>query len=315
MALAGRVCLVTGASRGIGKGIARGLANRGATVYITGRNQETLSKTATELGENVIASVCDHSNDDAVEQLFKKIQADNDGRLDFLVNNCYAAVTTLLGKESDKAVDKFWEQEPSLWDTVNRVGLRANYVASVYAARMMVPRGDGIIVNISSPGGLTYLFNTAYGVGKAAQDRMSQDFNMELKGTGVKALAIWPGAVKTELIQENVMDADSGGDVKKEFAKKIFEKGQTTDWVGRTVAALVDDPNINSKAGRVIWCHDIANEFGIVENDGSVVPSHRSLKALMLNARAFKIAALCPNWIVLPHWLFKIALWSTGNKF
>jgi len=97
MALAGRVCLVTGASRGIGKGIARGLANRGATVYITGRNQETLSKTATELGENVIASVCDHSNDDAVEQLFKKIQADNDGRLDFLVNNCYAAVTTLLG--------------------------------------------------------------------------------------------------------------------------------------------------------------------------------------------------------------------------
>ena len=72
----------------------------------------------------------------------------------------------------------------------------------------MVPRGDGIILNISSPGGLTYLFNTAYGVGKAAQDRMAQDFNMELKGTGVKALAVWPGAVKTELITEHILESD-----------------------------------------------------------------------------------------------------------
>ena len=88
-----------------------------------------------------------------------------------------------------------------IWDTVNNVGLRANYIASVYAARLMVKRGSGIIVNMSSPGGLTYLFNTAYGVGKAAQDRMAADFNHELKGTGVHALSIWPGAVKTELIQ------------------------------------------------------------------------------------------------------------------
>ena len=88
-----------------------------------------------------------------------------------------------------------------IWDTVNNVGLRANYIASVYAARIMVKRGSGIIVNMSSPGGLSYLFNTAYGVGKAAQDRMAADFNHELKGTGVHALSIWPGAVKTELIQ------------------------------------------------------------------------------------------------------------------
>jgi len=104
------------------------------------------------------------------------------------------------GKKKSR-VDKFWEQDPLIWDTVNNVGLRANYIASVYAARLMVERGNGIIVNMSSPGGLTYLFNTAYGVGKAAQDRMAQDFNVELKGTGVYALAIWPGAVRTELIQ------------------------------------------------------------------------------------------------------------------
>ena len=140
-----------------------------------------------------------------------------------IVNNCYAAVTTLLGKDSAQAVDKFWEQPPQIWDTVNNVGLRANYIASVYAARLMVPRleflgdltnllffksGAGLIVNMSSPGGLTYLFNTAYGVGKAAQDRMAQDFNVELRGTGVKALSIWPGAVKTELIVENILESD-----------------------------------------------------------------------------------------------------------
>ena len=138
-----------------------------------------------------------------------------------MVNNCYAAVTLLLGKENSHHVDKFWEQDPLIWDTVNNVGLRANYIASVHAARLMVwvqsffsrkiscqivtqdivKRGNGLIVNMSSPGGLSYLFNTAYGVGKAAQDRMAQDFNHELRGTGVHALAIWPGAVKTELIQ------------------------------------------------------------------------------------------------------------------
>jgi len=314
MALAGRICVVTGASRGIGKGVARALASQGAKVYITGRNETTLKATAAELGENAIAFKCDHGDDAQVENLFKQIDADNDGRLDFLVNNCYAAVTTLLGKDSDKSVDKFWEQDPLIWDKVNRIGLRANYVASVYAARLMVPRGDGIIVNMSSPGGLTYLFNTAYGVGKAAQDRMAADFNTELKGTGVKALAVWPGAVKTELIQENILDVESKSK-RDDIAKATFKGGQTTDWVGRTVAALLVDPNIEQKAGRVIWCFDIADEFGIVENDLSVVPSHRSLRGILMTVGKHNLASYVPSWIVIPSVLFKWMLWSRGNKF
>lgn len=312
--LAGRVCLVTGASRGIGKGIARALATQGAKVYITGRNETTLGECATELGVNAIPVVCDHSDDVAIEQLFKQIDADNDGRIDLLVNNCYAAVTTLLGKESDKAVNKFWEQDPLIWDKVNRVGLRANYIASVYAARLMVPRGDGIIVNVSSAGGLTYLFNTAYGVGKAAQDRMAQDFNKELKGTGVKALAIWPGAVKTELIQEHVINSDSG-DGELHRAKKMFAAGQTCDWVGRTVAALLTDENIDQKAGRVIWCYDIADEFSILENDSSVVPSHRSIRGMLTMFGRPGLAEYVPTWVVIPATIFKWLLWSQGNKF
>ena len=87
---------------------------------------------------------------------------------------------------------------------------------------------------------------------------MAQDFNVELKGTGVYALAIWPGAVRTELIQEHVLDADDTNlSLQQQGAKKVFSDAQTTDWVGRTVAQLLDDPNIASKAGRVIWCHDV----------------------------------------------------------
>ena len=86
---------------------------------------------------------------------------------------------------------------------------------------------------------------------------MAQDFNIELKGTGVYALAVWPGAVKTELIQENVINAEATTVAQKK-AKDVFSDAQTTDWVGRTVAALVNAPNIASKAGRVIWCHDVS---------------------------------------------------------
>lgn len=316
MSLVGRVCLVTGASRGIGKGCAKALTEQGATVYITGRKLDTLQATANELGKNCRPIVCDHAEADQIEKLFDQISKENNGRLDFLVNNCYAAVTLLLGKEAKGRVDKFWEQDPLIWDTVNNVGLRANYIASVYAARLMVERGNGIIVNMSSPGGLTYLFNTAYGVGKAAQDRMAQDFNVELKGTGVYALSIWPGAVKTELILENVLNVDSESlSVEQQKAKQVFSDAQTTDWVGRTVAQLLDDPNIASKAGRVIWCHDVAEEFAIPENDGSMVPSVRNIQYNLRMAGAYNLANWVPAWMHIPQFLFNFILLQKGSKF
>ena len=256
MSLSGRVCLVTGASRGIGKGCARGLAELGATVYITGRNRDTLDASAKDIGANCIAIVCDHAHDDQVEQLFERIKTENDGRLDLLVNNCYAAVPTLLGKESSANIQKFWEQDPLIWDTVNRVGLRANYIASVYAARMMTARGTGLIANMSSMGGIGYIFNTAYGVGKCAMDRMAADMNHELRETGVHAVSVWPGAVKTELIQEHILDAEPTTSEIEE-AQKMFAFGQTTDWVGRTVAQLMLI-DIKPMAGRVVWCHEVS---------------------------------------------------------
>ena len=108
---------------------------------------------------------------------------------------------------------------------------------------------------------------------------MAQDFNVELRGTGVHALSIWPGAVRTELIKEHILDAEDIPNQPKTNivkAKAMFSRGQTTHWVGKTVAQLLLDENIKSKAGRVIWCYDIADEFEILETDGTVVPNIRS---------------------------------------
>ena len=108
---------------------------------------------------------------------------------------------------------------------------------------------------------------------------MAQDFNVELKGTGVHALSIWPGAVRTELITEHILDAkDIPNHQKTQItkAKAAFQRGQTPDWVGKTVAQLLLDDKVANKAGRVIWCHDIADEFNILEVDGTVVPNIRS---------------------------------------
>jgi dehydrogenase/reductase SDR family member 1 len=97
---------------------------------------------------------------------------------------------------------KFWQSEPKLWDDINNVGLRNHYICTVYASRLMVPRKKGLIVNISSFGGQTYLFNVAYGVGKAACDRMAIDCGIELKKHNVASLSLMLGAVRTELTSD-----------------------------------------------------------------------------------------------------------------
>uniref|UniRef100_A0A8W8JRX3 Dehydrogenase/reductase SDR family member 1 n=1 Tax=Magallana gigas TaxID=29159 RepID=A0A8W8JRX3_MAGGI len=210
MSLSGRVCIVTGASRGIGRGIALQLGEAGATVYITGRKlvdsqgdptAGTLKATASEVesrGGKCIPVQCDHSKDEEIAALFEKVKTEQNGRLDILVNNAYAAVQAI----SEYMGKPFWEQPLSMWDTVNNVGLRNHYMCTVYAAKMMVPRKSGLIVNISSAGGLAYLFNVAYGIGKEACDRMAADCAVELRKHNVAHVSIWPGPVITEHVDD-----------------------------------------------------------------------------------------------------------------
>ncbi|KRZ91747.1 Alpha-1,3/1,6-mannosyltransferase ALG2 [Trichinella sp. T8] len=317
--LSGRVALVTGASRGIGRGVALQLGEAGATVYITSRPVDksdsseiadlpTLEKTAEEVngrGGKAIAVYCDHSKDEEIKALFQRIEEEQNGQLDILVNNAYAgikAIANCIGK-------KFWECEPEIWDDINNTGLRNHYICSVYAARLMVPRKSGLIVTISSVGGLRYLFNVPYGVGKAACDRMAVDCAEELKAKNVAYVSIWPGAVQTELILNN-LDAVSEmavGSFDKETVKNIFINGESTEYVGKAVVHLAADKDVIKRTGRVYFTADIGREYGFVDVNNRSINSIRSLKHILSMSNYRKMAWAVPAWIRIPGWLMTAA--------
>ncbi|KAK3085629.1 hypothetical protein FSP39_006436 [Pinctada imbricata] len=278
MSLKGVVCLVTGATRGIGKGIALQLGQEGATVYITGRTLEardgdpvggSLKETAAEIesrGGKCIPVQCNHAKDEDVDKVFEKIKSEQSGRIDILVNNAYAAVSAI----SDNMGKPFWEQPIDVWDTVNNVGLRNHYRCSVHAAQMMVPRKHGLIVNISSFGGLRYLFNVAYGIGKEGCDRMAADCAFELRKHNVAFVSLWPGPVQTEkimyLLNNDSFDAHVPGNARS--AKDIFANGETTEYAGKAIANLYQDPKLMNKSGRILLTADLGSEYGFTDVNG-----------------------------------------------
>lgn len=283
--LTGTIALVTGATRGLGKGIAIGLGEAGATVYLTGR---TLTATEDGLGslEETAAAVnqaggvaipvqVDHSDDDQIKAIFDRIQAEQDGRLDVLVNNAYAGVPALRAAYGKP----FWESEPTFWDTCNQVGLRSHYVASVYAARLMVPRQHGLICTLSSWGGLSYIFGVPYGVGKAACDRMAADMAVELKPHNIASLSIWPGIVGTELMTQFAAEMGLGA-AKTGEAKAIQDQynWETPLLTGRVIAALAADPGVLRRTGQVQIVAELARTYGLVDANGQRPASLRSLR-------------------------------------
>jgi len=316
--LKGKIALVTGASRGIGRGIALQLGTAGATVYVTGRKPTakpshdskdlpTLEKTAQEItdrGGLGIAVYCDHSDPDDIKNLFEQIDKDNNGQLDILVNNAYSAVNTLIRNKSKK----FWETDPLIWDEINNVGLRNHYICGVYASRLMVPRKSGLIVNVSSPGGLKYLFNVAYGVGKEACDRMAVDCGIELKRHNVAYVSLWPGPVKTELVDAITSDEPQ---LQEQPMTKAFDEGETVEYAGKCVVHLAADPNIMQKTSRILITSDLGETYGFVDINGRRPPSMRAVKTLLDYANWHGTASWVPQWIKLPYWLMNVA----GNKF
>lgn len=288
--LQGTVALVTGATRGLGKGIAIGLGEAGATVYITGRTLATspeatgsLEETAAaveQAGGVAIPVQVDHSDDDQIQALFDRIQTDQDGRLDVLVNNAYAGVPALRAAYGKP----FWESEPRFWDACNGVGLRSHYVASVYAARLMVPRQRGLICTLSSWGGLSYIFGVPYGVGKAACDRMAADMAIELKPHNIASLSIWPGIVGTELMTQFAAEMGLGnrstGEVQAEAIQAQYN-WETPLLTGRVIAALAADAGVLRRTGQVQIVAELSREYGLVDADGQRPASLRSLRFVL----------------------------------
>jgi dehydrogenase/reductase SDR family member 1 len=265
--LAGQVAIVTGASRGVGKGIALGLGEAGATVYVTGRTVSpgahpgTIGETAEQVtarGGKGIAVACDHGDDAQVEALFARALAEQ-GKLDVLVNNAFAI-------PDGKIIAPFWELPIAQWDTMHRVGLRSHYVASVLAARTMIERKRGLIVNVSSFGAKIQAVNVAYGVGKAGVDRLTRDTGRELRAHGVTVVSLWPGVVKTErLLLEH---ARIGFDPAQPNAESPL-------FSGRAVAALAADAEVLKRTGQSLVVAELAREYGFTEEDGTQPASLR----------------------------------------
>ncbi|MEV6276555.1 SDR family NAD(P)-dependent oxidoreductase [Nocardia sp. NPDC051832] len=271
--LDGKIAVVTGASRGIGKGIALELGAAGATVYVTGRSATagrlpgTVAETAAqidELGGKGVPVVCDHRDDDAVGQLFEQIQKEH-GRLDVLVNNVYnsPAAARWLGKP-------FWEVPPKAWDETFDVGVRSHYAASHFAAPLLIEAG-GLIVNISSPGAERYMHNAVYGVAKTALDRLTADLAHNLADTGVTVVSLWPGIVDTELLQLVPADADGNRliTLPGEGTYNLAE-AETPRFPGRAVLALATDPHRKTRTGNAFRVADLADAYSFTDVDGRV---------------------------------------------
>lgn len=266
--LAGKTALVTGATRGVGRGIALGLAEAGAHVYFTGRTHGgsaaqpealsgTLEETALEierLGGTATPIACDHRNDADTARAFAAIEETGAG-LDILANAAWAGYEQVFSPDAFTWTNKFWEQPIATWDAMSAVGLRSAFVASQHAARLMVPRGRGLIVNVSYWAAQRYFGNVPYGVFKCATDRLTQDCALELREHHVAVLSLYPGLVRTERVLRGAEYFDMSNSESEQFS-------------GRAVAALAADDGIMLRSGSVQVAAAVAQEFGFADVDG-----------------------------------------------
>ena len=258
-----KVVVVTGSSRGIGRGAAIAFGEKGATVYVTGRTTtgelsigETV-RMVNEAGGHGIAVEVDHGDDAQIARLFAQV-GEEQGKLDVLVNNVYKIPNPPAWGGG------FWDHPIQVWDDQVGIGLRAHYVASWHAAPLLFAAGPGgFICNVSSPGGSSYHFSSSYGAGKAGLDRLSADMAIELKPKGIACVSLYPGSVATEFIKAS--SAARGMDM---------AKAQTTLGVGRTIAALALAPDLLERSGSIQWCEDVSREFDVRDETGNLLPAY-----------------------------------------
>jgi len=279
--LSGRVAVVTGASRGIGKGIALALGTEGATVYVTGRTVEpgsyelpgTVGETAAEVdrrGGHGVAVRVDHGQDDQVAALFEQVEREQ-GRLDLLVNNAFALPETLTDPEP------FWEKPLAYWEMVD-VGVRSSYVAAWHAAHIMVPQRSGLIVQTSGYVGITYTYGVVFGLCKAAVERMARDMAIELKPHGVASLSLWMALTFTERANRNLEAQPE----MKEAVVTNPEIGSSPEFPGRVIAALMRDRKVMERSGATWIAAELAREYGVTDVDGKVPASLRAQRGAPL---------------------------------
>ena len=248
------MALVTGASRGVGRGVATALRKAGAIVYATGR---TILQA--DLDESIIRMRCDHNDDANVRRVFDRIESEQ-GRLHILVNSAWGGYEQMVDADGRFTwVDPFWQQPDWRWSRMMDAGVRAAFVASQHAAASMVRERHGVIVNISQWAAQKFLGNTIYGVSKAATDKLSADTAHELRPHNVAVVSLYPGLVSTEAV----------------VAAGVFDlsTAETPEFIGRAVAALASDPMVVVRwSGRVVIAAALARCYGFTDIDGRLPP-------------------------------------------
>jgi len=274
-----KVAVVTGASRGLGRGIARALGSCGFTVYVTGRSTDALQGAAKEIdaaGGRGIAVSCDHSVDAQVHSLFDRVKAES-GRLDILVNNA-----AIVHARDLSGPGPFWQKSLQLVDMID-VGLRSNYVAAFYAAPLMIETG-GLMAHISFYGAVSYFHGPAYGAAKAGTDKMSFDMAADLRPHNVTSVSIWPGFILSDMLKS----------IPREHLPPHVVAGlpnfETPEFTGLVIERLWRDPKRMQLSGEALIGAELGRRYGIKDLDGKQPISYSD--ALGKPADRFSIPAV-----------------------
>ena len=267
------VAVVTGGSRGAGLGIAHALGSHGCTVYVTGRTDTvgtsslpgTIGEAAdlvTSAGGEGIPVRVDHGDDEQVRALFDRIGRER-GHIDILVNNAAIIRDEMMGRT------KFWEEPINVIDTLD-VGLRSSYVATVYAAPLMLPQRSGLVAFTSSSGAVHYAFGPAYGVPKAGTDKMAADMARDFKDVGIAAVSIWMGSLLTDRVRKIIAS-------NPEKFGHILDSAETPELTGHVIWALFKDPELMDLSGQTLIGAELAVKYGITDEGDRRPPSYRDM--------------------------------------
>jgi NAD(P)-dependent dehydrogenase (short-subunit alcohol dehydrogenase family) len=280
--LMGKIALVTGASRGAGRGIALELALAGCKVYITGRSRRGKSVTQysdltlddtkeliEDAGGECVILECDHSDASQIKSIFETITKD-ENTLDFLVNNVWAGYTDKnfqLDIETDNFTAKFWEQPLYRWDHMFQISLRSHFICSQEAAKLMIPSKSGLIVTTGFWDDDKYIHLVPYDLVKHAKARLAYGMAIDLLEYGIASVYVSMGWIRTEHLKRTSEDGQLNDE--NYLNMKGYERTESTRYVGRSIVALASDSDVLKKTGKTLITGELAREYGFTDLDGS----------------------------------------------
>ncbi|PYI56949.1 SDR family oxidoreductase [Paenibacillus flagellatus] len=273
--LAGRIAVVTGATRGGGRGIAVMLGEAGATVYVTGRSvrgmpatdgrPETIEDTAEMVDERGGVGIpvrVDHTVESEVKALFERIRDEQGGALDILVNDIWG------GDPLTQWETPFWEHSLEDGLLMQRRAVHSHMITSRYGVPLMVARGRGLVIEVTDGTDYRYRGNLYYSLAKVSTIHLAEAMASDLRPYGVTALALTPGFLRSEAVLDHFGVAESNW--RDAVAKDVhFAQSETPYYIGKAVVALASDPNVAAKSGRAFMSGDLAREYGFTDVDGS----------------------------------------------